>query len=67
MDKSSNTSSESYLEPDFLLQLKKIMEEEHGPENEENDRLKKLIQEGQIETVYQILSHRKALATIKGL
>lgn len=61
------SSPDSFLEADLQLQLKRIMEEEQSQENEENNRLKKLIQEGKIDTVCQILSHRKALATIKNL
>lgn len=58
-------SSETYQETDLKLLLKNMLDEDHTQNQEENNRLKRLLQEGKIDTVCQIISHRKAVACIK--
>ncbi len=65
MESSTDFTTGAFPEKDMIPVLMKLLNEDKAADKEEVLRLKKLLQEGKTDTVYQILSHRKAVASVK--
>lgn len=64
-DESIKISSQPLSEGEMDMLFKSVVEDGQDQNNEDRIRFMKLIQEGKIETVAQILSHRRAVAIVK--